>query len=186
MKANDYFNALSKKRWRPSGLNGPCAWSTIAKYLVDTKPEKPEKSVMEKKFNVYYDDDWIMSSLAEGLSYADRKILEKLARIGYKIERRIRNVYSISKAKNTYRTKFLNIHFSASYPRLDLNIFDKHKSDSASLRINYYDTTKLSKDYWFKKFVGDIDTILTGIDNDLNPETILHNFNMTKLLNTLE
>jgi hypothetical protein len=185
MKANDYFNALSKKQ-RPSGLDGPCTWATIAKYLVQPVPEKPETSVLKKKFNVYYNDEWIMSSLAEGLSYADRKILEKLARIGYKIERRIRNVYSISKAKNTYRTKFLNIHFSASYPRLDLNIFDKHKSDSASLRINYYDTTKLSKDYWFKKFVGDIDTILTGIDNGLNPETILHNFNMAKLFNTLE
>lgn len=185
MMANDYFNALREK-WRPSGLNGPCAWSTIAKYIVDTKPEKPEKSVLKKKFNVYYDNEWIMASLAEGLSYTDRKILEKLTRIGYKIERRIRNVYSVSKDKNTYRTRFLNIHFSASYPRLDLNIFDKHKSDSASLRINYYDTIKLSKDYWFKKFAGDIDTILTGIDNGLNPETILYNFNMAKLLNTLE
>ena len=186
MKTNDYFNALSKKRWRPSGLNGACAWSTIAKYLVDTKPEKPEKSVMETKFNVYYDDEWKKSSLDEGLSYANRKILEKLTRIGYKIERRIRNVYSVSKEENTYRTRFLNIHFSASYPHLDLNIFDKHKSDSASLMINYYDITKLSKDYWFKKFTGDIDTIFTGIDNDLNPETILYNFNMAKLLNTLE
>lgn len=185
MKANDYFNTLNKK-WRPSGVFGSCAWSTIAKYLVDTKPEKPEKSVLEKKFNVYYDDEWKMFSLAEGLSYADRKILEKLTRIGYKIERRIRNVYSVSKEENTYRTRFLNIHFSANYPRLDLNIFDKHISDSASLCINTYDTTKLSKDYWFKKFAGDIDTILTEIDNGLNPETILYNFNMAKLFNTLE